>query len=113
MKSLGTLFLVSVPIGNLADITLRALETLKNADLLFVEDKRVTSALLKHYQIATPQTRYDTRRLTESLALLKETLEAGKNVAFVSDAGTPAIADRKSTRLNSSHSSVSRMPSSA
>ncbi len=93
MTPLGTLALISVPIGNSGDITLRALETLKQADLLFVEDKRVTSALLAHYHIETPQHRFDTRRLAESLALLRTSLESGKSVALVSDAGTPAVAD--------------------
>lgn len=93
MKQRGTLALVSVPIGNIADITLRALETLKQADLLLVEDRRVTTPLLAHYGIETPQIRYDTRRLTESLSVLKNALGEGKLVAFVSDAGTPTLAD--------------------
>ncbi len=89
----GTLYLLSVPIGNLQDISLRALEVLRRVSLLIVEDTRVTKKLLSHYEIECPLHRYDTRRLEQSLALLRQTLEEGKEVALVSDAGTPTIAD--------------------
>jgi 16S rRNA (cytidine1402-2'-O)-methyltransferase len=89
----GTLYLLSVPIGNLQDISLRALEVLRRVSLLIVEDTRVTKQLLNHYGIDCTLHRYDTRRLEQSLTLLRQTLQEGKEVALVSDAGTPTIAD--------------------
>jgi len=88
------LFLVPVPIGNLGDISLRALETLRNADLIACEDTRKTSFLLQHYEIKSARLlslhKYnEKKRLGEILALLR----AGKNVAVVSDAGSPGISD--------------------
>ncbi len=90
----GSLFLVPVPIGNLGDITLRALETLKNADLIAAEDTRKTGFLLSHFEIKAPRLislhKYnEKKRLAEILALLAE----GKDVAVVSDAGSPGISD--------------------
>ena len=87
------LYIISTPIGNLKDITLRAIETLKAVDLIAAEDTRHTGILLKHYEITTPQTSYfehnEDRKSQYLLGLLKE----GKNVALVSDAGTPGISD--------------------
>jgi len=89
----GTLSIVATPIGNLADVTLRALETLKEADAIACEDTRVTSKLLARYGIEKPLLVYHARsgRLaaTRVLALLGE----GKHVALVTDAGTPGISD--------------------
>ena len=93
MKEHGTLSVVATPIGNLGDITLRALETLKQADAIACEDTRVTSKLLARYDIKKPLVIYHARsgRLaaTRVLALLAE----GKRVALVTDAGTPGISD--------------------
>ncbi len=90
----GSLYLVPVPIGNLADITLRALDTLKRVDLIAAEDTRKTSFLLSKHQIKPPRLislhKYnEKKRLAEILALLAE----GKDIAVVSDAGSPGISD--------------------
>ena len=89
----GTLYIVATPIGNLEDITLRALRVLKEADLIAAEDTRHTKKLLSHFGIATPLTSYyDQIEASKTPALLAQ-LQAGKTIALVSDAGTPGIAD--------------------
>jgi 16S rRNA (cytidine1402-2'-O)-methyltransferase len=89
----GTLFIVGTPIGNLGDITLRALETLKSVDLIAAEDTRQTIKLLNHYGIKKPVTSYfEHNKLVKGPVLIQELLE-GKNVALVSDAGMPGISD--------------------
>jgi len=89
----GTLFVVATPIGNLSDITLRALETLKSVDFILCEDTRNTQKLLNHFEIKVSTMSYhqhsDTRKLQEILKFLEE----GKNLALVTDAGTPGISD--------------------
>lgn len=89
----GKLYIVATPIGNLGDITLRALETLKSADVIAAEDTRRTQKLLNHYEIKTKTISFheysDSRRRKDILSLLEE----GKSVALVSDAGTPIISD--------------------
>src|ERR1041385_6276472 len=87
------LHLVATPIGNLRDITLRALETLAAADVIACEDSRVTRKLLDHYGIATPLTPYHEHNATEARPKLLARLAAGEAVALVSDAGTPLISD--------------------
>lgn len=90
---MGTLSIVATPIGNLADITLRAVETLKNADVILCEDTRVTAKLLQRYEIAKPLMRCD-EKMEETVAKKTiEMLQEGKRVALVSDAGTPGISD--------------------
>ncbi len=91
---MGTLSIVATPIGNLEDITLRALRTLKEADAIFCEDTRVTSKLLARYEI-TGKTLVRADEASEEKAAQRaiEMLEEGKRVAYVSDAGTPGISD--------------------
>ena len=89
----GTLFVVGTPIGNLADISFRAVETLKQVALIAAEDTRRTRILLNHYGIRTPLTSYNSyNRKTRGRELVRR-LEAGDNLALVSDAGTPGISD--------------------
>lgn len=90
---IGTLSVVATPIGNLEDITLRALRVLKEADTVFCEDTRVTGILLKKFEISKPLVRCD-EKMEESVALKAiEMLEEGKKIALVTDAGTPGISD--------------------
>src|SRR5258706_15840036 len=89
----GTLYIVATPIGNLEDITLRAVRILKECDLVLAEDTRKTSTLLKRYGIQTSMQSYHAHsnelKLFKILTLLKE----GKDLALVTDAGTPGISD--------------------
>jgi 16S rRNA (cytidine1402-2'-O)-methyltransferase len=87
------LYLVPTPIGNLQDITLRALEVLKQADLILAEDTRTSSKLLNHYQITRPLTTYHQHNEHQVLQHLINQLREGKNMAMISDAGTPGISD--------------------
>lgn len=89
----GTLYIVATPIGNLEDITLRALRVLKDADLIACEDTRHTRKLLAHYQITTPTISYHDHNERERALDLVKKLEDGQNIAVVSDAGTPLISD--------------------
>ena len=87
------LHLVATPIGNLRDITIRALETLAAADVIACEDTRVTRKLLDHYGIATPLTPYHEHNAAAARPKLLARLAAGEAVALVSDAGTPLVSD--------------------
>jgi len=89
----GGLYLVATPIGNLGDISLRALEVLAAADLICCEDTRVTRKLLGHYAIATPLTPYHEHNAAAARPKILERLAAGDAIALVSDAGTPLISD--------------------
>jgi 16S rRNA (cytidine1402-2'-O)-methyltransferase len=89
----GALYLVATPIGNLEDITLRALRVLREADLIACEDTRHTRKLLAHYEISRPLASYHEHNERERAAELIEKLKAGMNIALVSDAGTPLISD--------------------
>ena len=87
------LYLVPTPLGNLKDITLRALEVLQAVDLILCEDTRTSSKLLTHYKIQKPLSPYHQHNEHRIVAHLAEQLLAGKNMALITDAGTPAISD--------------------
>ncbi len=89
----GTLYLVSTPIGNLEDITLRALRILKEVDLIAAEDTRKTRRLLTHYEIKTPLTSYFEGNQQTKTEKIVSRLKDGESIALVSDAGTPIISD--------------------
>ncbi|MFZ2555754.1 MAG: 16S rRNA (cytidine(1402)-2'-O)-methyltransferase [Minisyncoccia bacterium] len=89
----GTLSIVATPIGNLEDITLRALRTLKEADAIFAEDTRVISKLLARYEIKKPLYRLDASKEEKRAAEIIERLGQGEKIVYVSDAGTPGISD--------------------
>ena len=88
-----TLYIVATPIGNLEDITLRAIRALKEADLILCEDTRVTKKLLQKYEIETPTMSYHAHSKLSKVDKIFGLLEEGKNLALVSDAGTPTISD--------------------
>ena len=90
----GTLYVVATPLGNHEDITLRALRVLKEVDCIAAEDTRHSRKLLTHYGIATPLTSYHDHVERERAPRLVERLHAGEDIALISDAGTPGIADR-------------------
>ena len=85
----GTLFLCATPIGNLEDITLRVLRTLKEVDLIAAEDTRNSIRLLNHFEIKTKLTSYHEYNKIEKAAVLVEKMKQGVNVALITDAGTP------------------------
>ncbi len=89
----GTLFVVATPIGNLEDITFRAIRILNEVDLIASEDTRHTKILLDRYTIGTPMTSYHKFNIRAKTAQLVHELQMGKNLALVSDAGTPGISD--------------------
>src|ERR1041384_8274763 len=89
----GTLFVVATPIGNLEDLTFRALRTLKEVDVIAAEDTRRTSKLLSHYAVSKPMVSLREHNEAREGAKLVARLKTGENVALVSDAGTPGIAD--------------------
>jgi 16S rRNA (cytidine1402-2'-O)-methyltransferase len=87
------LYIVPTPIGNLQDITLRAIEVLKNADLILAEDTRTSSKLLNHYQVHKPLSSYHQHNEHKVVQHLVNQLMEGKNIAVITDAGTPGISD--------------------
>lgn len=89
----GTLYLCATPIGNLKDMTLRVRETLENVDLIAAEDTRNSIRLLNHFEIRTPMTSYHEYNRVEKARQLVQQLQEGKNIALITDAGTPAISD--------------------
>lgn len=89
----GTLYCVATPIGNLADFSARAIETLKTVDCIAAEDTRHSQPLLAHYAISTPMFAYHEHNESEQAANIIKQLLAGKNIALISDAGTPLIND--------------------
>lgn len=90
---IGTLYIVATPIGNLEDMTLRALRVLKEVDLILAEDTRVTSKLTTHYSLTIPITSYHQHSSEKKKLGILGRLVKGDNVALVSDAGTPGISD--------------------
>ena len=92
-KKTGVLYLVPTPIGNREDMSYRMVQTLKDVDLIAAEDTRNTGLLLKHFEIATPQTSFHEHNAMEKIPDLIAHLESGKDVAQVSDAGLPSISD--------------------
>jgi 16S rRNA (cytidine1402-2'-O)-methyltransferase len=92
-KISGTLYVVATPIGNLGDMTMRAIETLKTVDLIACEDTRVTVKLLRHYGIDTKTVSYHQHTTDDKARHIIDEIIAGKNVAVVTDAGTPGISD--------------------
>ena len=87
------LYIVPTPVGNLEDVTLRALRVLKEADLILAEDTRTSSVLLKHYDIHRPLQSYHKFNEHKAVDMLVERLKGGETMALVSDAGTPGISD--------------------
>ncbi len=93
MKEAGKLYIIATPIGNLEDITLRALRILREVDLILCEDTRVTKKLLDRYEIQKPLLSYHHHSKISRVEKIVEHLENGKNLALVSDAGTPGVSD--------------------
>ncbi len=89
----GKLYICATPIGNLDDITIRVLNTLKEVDLIAAEDTRHSIKLLNHFEIKTPMTSYHEYNKIEKAIYLVEQMKKGMNVALITDAGTPAISD--------------------
>jgi 16S rRNA (cytidine1402-2'-O)-methyltransferase len=87
------LYIIPTPIGNLGDITIRAIEVLKSVDLILAEDTRTSSVLLNHYQIQKPITPYHQHNEHKIVAHLADQLQQGKTMALLTDAGTPGISD--------------------
>jgi len=87
------LYIVPTPIGNLKDITFRAIEVLKEADLILAEDTRTSGKLLKHFEIGTPMQSHHMHNEHKTVEALIQKLKAGTTIALISDAGTPAISD--------------------
>ncbi len=90
---MGTLYIVATPIGNLEDVTMRAIRVLYEVDSIFCEDTRVTRRLSERYEITTPLKRLNARTESRTIKEVLDALEEGNNVAYVSDAGTPLISD--------------------
>lgn len=93
LDNTSTLYLVPTPIGNFDDMTFRSVEVLKNVDIIYCEDTRVTKVLLSHFQISTPLKSYHIFNETERLDEILNNLKKGLNIALVSDAGLPCISD--------------------
>ncbi len=89
----STLYIVATPIGNLGDMSKRAIDILKSVTLILCEDTRVTRKLLSHYQVHTPVLSYHQHSDSKKLAEIMQKLQAGQDLALVTDAGTPAISD--------------------
>lgn len=99
----GTLYVVATPIGNLEDVTLRALRILREASVIAAEDTRRTSRLLQHYSISTPTTSLHAHNEEAKTPRLIDRLRAGESVALVSDAGTPVVSDPGARLVAAAH----------
>lgn len=109
----GQLYVVSTPIGNMGDITYRAVETLSSADVIYSEDTRETAKILTKYNITTPQKIYTDQKHTYVFEEIKQLLDAGRNIALVSDSGTPLISDpgyKLVTKLRDNGYTISSIP---
>lgn len=104
MTKTGMLYITPTPIGNLEDITLRAIRVLKEVDIIACEDTRVTQKLLNHYEIKTRTVSYHKFSEKEKSLYLINQLKEGKNIALVSDAGTPLISDPGAELIKEAHS---------
>lgn len=89
----GKLYIVPTPVGNLSDMTPRAIDVLRAVDLILAEDTRTSSVLLKHFDITTPLASYHKYNEHSTVESLVKSIEAGENIALISDAGTPGISD--------------------
>ena len=89
----GKLYIVATPIGNLDDITLRAINTLKQVDIIIAEDTRHSLKLLNHLEITKPLISYHRHNEEEKTDMILNKIEEGNNIALISDAGTPVISD--------------------
>ena len=103
MTKAGSLYICPTPIGNLEDITLRAIRVLKEVDFIACEDTRITQKLLNHYEIKTPTVSYHKFSEKEKSGYLISQIKEGKNIALVSDAGTPLISDPGSELLKEAY----------
>ena len=90
---MSKLFIVPTPIGNLKDITIRAIDTLQSVDIIYAEDTRTSSKLLNHYEISTPMQSFHKHNEYAKIYNIVSILEEGKTAAIISDAGTPGISD--------------------
>ncbi len=99
----GALYVVATPIGNLQDITLRALETLKTVDLIAAEDTRHTKKLLQHYGIETPLISFHQHSGERRIEQIIQRIQAGESVALVTDAGTPGVSDPGGALAEAAH----------
>ncbi len=105
----GTLFLVATPIGNLSDVTLRALDTLRAVSLVAAEDTRHTRALLSHFGIKKPLVAHDAHASERDVERLLERLHAGEDLALVTDAGTPGVSDPGAKLVRAAHAASLRV----
>ncbi|HEX9368278.1 MAG TPA: 16S rRNA (cytidine(1402)-2'-O)-methyltransferase, partial [Vicinamibacterales bacterium] len=107
----GILYVVATPIGNLEDVTLRALRTLREVSLIAAEDTRRTARLLQHYSISTPTTSLHEHNEREKTPRLLDRLRAGDSIALVSDAGTPLVSDPGQTLVSAARAAGIRVES--
>jgi 16S rRNA (cytidine1402-2'-O)-methyltransferase len=105
----GTLYVVATPIGNLEDVTLRALRVLRQVTVIAAEDTRRTARLLQHYSISTPTTSLHEHNERQKTATLLERLKAGDSIALVSDAGTPVVSDPGAHLVAAAHAAGIRV----